>query len=1307
MNIATLRGGASTRVLVIALSTPLAVAAPLSCAYAGGALPASGAYVSGSGTIAKAGKSGLTIDQSSATGIIDWNSFSIGRKNSVTFDNGSGATLNRVTGGNLSTIAGSLKATGSLYLINPQGMIVSGTGRVLTGGNFIGSSRDLSDDDFAHGKRRFTGTSKGAVVNQGTIRSSNGDVALIGSSASNSGILSASHGSASLDAGDNILLAPAGSGGHILVSGGSGDVTNSGTIAAAQAQLDAAGGNVYALSGNNGGIVRATGTSTIGGHVWLTSNSGNVSISGTIAATNANGSGGVVTARADNIVISGNINMSATKATMTGGTVSIVARNTTDVSGRIAAQGGDHGKGGFVETSGQHVHVEGSARITTLAKDGIAGDWLIDPNDFTIAASGGDITGAALSGQLASGSVTIKSSQGATSGNGDIFVDDAVSWTSDNTLTLDAYRNILVNAPVAVSGTVTSTGKNHLTYTSGRLDLIDGDQYQNGSPGSGNLIFGPNGYIDFPFLLSPQKTSLAINGHAYTLVDDISELATDVANNASGYYALEDNYDAYSDGTYSASPIVTAFRGTFEGLGNTISYLTIDDTADNTNVGLFASISAGGILRDIGLINANITSSGKDSIVGALAGGNSGTITQSYSNGTVTGSGEANDTGGLVGYSVGAITGSHSGGAITGLYVGGLVGVSNSTGSTVSNSYSTATVTGVEDPEGDISSAGGLVGYNVGSITDSYAAGSVAGASQSAAGGLAGFSDGTITQSYATGAVTGGDGGIIGGLVGTNDGDDGLGTITQSYATGDVAGGAASSAGGLVGLNYGTITQSYSTGPITDGSGGYEGGLVGKNSGDPSDGTGDIANSYWDTQTSGIAIGLGSDDNNQFVNGLTTAQLQSALPSGFSTSAWSIVPGQSFPYLTWQAPSGTPEVVSGVIKGASNNSGIDVGVLLNGVEATPLVSMSSGVNDYYYELLAPGSITSSGSDVMAYLASGSGHSNRVYQNATGSLTGFNLEDGALIVRSSAASETALLSVLKTALGNNSGGPFLYNNAGTANSGVDFDLDLTGSAFDLNSAISIGTGALDLVSAGAISESGSGTITAATLEGSSVSGEILNGANHIGSLSTFTNTGAGGFALTDDQSLDVIGAVHAGTGTLVLKTVGGGHNLSIANALTTTGTASLISAGKLAESGSGKLTAATLTGSAVGGTTLVDGNLITQLGNFANTGTGNFSFKNGKALVVSGAVSNAATNGVLALTTTAGNLTVDGSLTGATDTLVAAAEVLEGSAGSVTAKTILNTTAVTGINLDSTHNHIKKIGTRKTTSGTNVIDGVGQ
>ena len=91
-----------------------------------------------------------------------------------------------------------------------------------------------------------------------------------------------------------------------------------------------------------------------------------------------------------------------------------------------------------------------------------------------------------------------------------------------------------------------------------------------GAPG-GVSSFGANGHVNFSSLTS----SLAINGATYTLVGNIATLASDIATNPSGDFALASSYDAKGDGTYAASPIATTFSGNFEGLGNTIENLTI------------------------------------------------------------------------------------------------------------------------------------------------------------------------------------------------------------------------------------------------------------------------------------------------------------------------------------------------------------------------------------------------------------------------------------------------------------------------------------------------------------------------------------------------------------------------------------------------------------------------------------------------------------------------------------------------------------------------------------------------------------
>ncbi len=67
---------------------------------------------------------------------------------------------------------------------------------------------------------------------------------------------------------------------------------------------------------------------------------------------------------------------------------------------------------------------------------------------------------------------------------------------------------------------------------------------------------------------------------------------------------------------------------------------------------------------------------------------------------------------------------------------------------------------------------------------------------------------GTISNSYASGSVNGNN--YVGGLVGW---EFYAGTISNSYATGTVSG---TIVGGLVGYNIGTISNSYASGTVME-----------------------------------------------------------------------------------------------------------------------------------------------------------------------------------------------------------------------------------------------------------------------------------------------------------------------------------------------------------------------------------------------------------------------------------------------------------------------------------------------------------
>jgi hypothetical protein len=302
-------------------------------------------------------------------------------------------------------------------------------------------------------------------------------------------------------------------------------------------------------------------------------------------------------------------------------------------------------------------------------------------------------------------------------------------------------------------------------------------------------------------------------GGSYFLMNDLdsttagyTELASATANEGKGWQPIR------------SIAVNDAFVGSFGGQGYEICDLFIN-RPDESDVGLFGAVEAGGVIENVGVVNGNI--SGYEA-VGSLVGYNRGTVKNSYARGDVTGD----------------------------LDVGSLVGVNDGT---VSNSYSSGSVTGRDG-------VGGLVGKN----------------------------EGTMSNSYSIGAVNGND--LVGNLVGVNGG-----TVSNSYTSGTVNG--SDFVGGLVGRNEGAVSKCYSTGSVTGDE--HIGGLVGQNL------YGVVSNSFWDTKTSGQGSSDGGTGKNttemEDIATFTGAEWDIVLIGDYVDETWYIDHGNDYPRLGWQS----------------------------------------------------------------------------------------------------------------------------------------------------------------------------------------------------------------------------------------------------------------------------------------------------------------------------------------------------------------------------------------------------------------------
>ncbi len=171
-------------------------------------LPEGEQVVSGSATFDRTTADTLNINTPSDRLIVNYNSFSIAQPEAVNFyqPSSSSIALNRIVGGDPSSIFGTLTANGRIMLINPNGILFGPNSRVDVAG-LVASTLDVSNSDFLNGDLTFTkyGDKIGAsVINKGYLTGKN--ITLLGSVARNEGTIVTTLGNTTLASGEKMTL---------------------------------------------------------------------------------------------------------------------------------------------------------------------------------------------------------------------------------------------------------------------------------------------------------------------------------------------------------------------------------------------------------------------------------------------------------------------------------------------------------------------------------------------------------------------------------------------------------------------------------------------------------------------------------------------------------------------------------------------------------------------------------------------------------------------------------------------------------------------------------------------------------------------------------------------------------------------------------------------------------------------------------------------------------------------------------------------------------------------------------------------
>ncbi len=453
--------------------------------------PVGGTVAQGTASISSAG-SQTTINQSSASAFINWQSFNIGAGETTTFNqpSASSVTWNYISDPSASSINGNINANGYVVLQNPNGFTIGGAATISAHGLVMTTAATPALDLSSGGAWSFSAPPPTAkIINYGQINIAGGGSAyLIANDIENNGTISAPGGKIGLYAGKTVLvsMSPDGRGLSAQVTLPQGSVDNEGNLVAD-------GGSIAAQAKmvNQNGLVQANSVQNVNGTIELVaSDSVNLGAKSVISAqgdSQGSSAGGTVTIKSDTSFsdqAGSTINISGGVQGGNGGQVSICAPSMNSVQSVINGQATAGYLGGALSIDPANIWLASSSSDSSAP----SGYTVIDVNSFS---------GLSLINLLADNNITLNTvwnlaDQSATA---------SLSLTAGNNITLNDGSAIKAGQDWNVSLTAGTAVTMKSEITAGNDGIyLDGSAYlqsQNGNLtlSTANEVIVQNGAI--------------------------------------------------------------------------------------------------------------------------------------------------------------------------------------------------------------------------------------------------------------------------------------------------------------------------------------------------------------------------------------------------------------------------------------------------------------------------------------------------------------------------------------------------------------------------------------------------------------------------------------------------------------------------------------------------------------------------------------------------------------------------------------------------------------------------------------------